>query len=469
MKKYILLIIDIIISFICMIILKNLNIIPLKYFLVVTFIMVILNILVFLSLFFKKKFLKIIAVVLSIIIVAISVVGIKYGQETSNFLNKAFNNNTKEITRYSLVVLKSNNYDSIKDLKDKKVGHLSNDELDAECQKKVNKKVEVSYEDYEDLYDLYDQLIAEKLDAILINEAYLDVLSEDYKELDETVKTIYSFSIEVEKEKNDDKISELKPINIYVSGSDSRSTDIRDKSRSDVNMIVTINPQTKEILMTSIPRDYYVQVHNQTGLKDKLTHSGIYGLDTTVKTVEDLFDIKIDYSIKIGFEAVVELVDLVDGIDVYSDKTFNSYHIKGWVVNKGVNHFNGKQALAYSRERYAYKSGDRHRIQNQQQVLEATLKKIMKDKTILLKYDELLTSLSKLYITDIPKDLISLFVKEQLSTMDTWTFDSIWVNGSNASLPTHTAPNSKRYVMIPYDEEVEEASNKIKNLLNKTL
>lgn len=469
MKKYILLAVDFIISFICMIILKNLNIIPLKYFLLIILIMLILNALVFLCLFFKKKILKVISIILSVIIIAISVLGIKYGQETNNFLDKAFNNNTKEITRYNLVVLKDSSYEELKDLKNKKVGHLSNDENTDKYQEKIDKIVELKYSDYEDLYDLYEHLIEEKLDAILINEAYLDVLAEDNKDLDDKVESIYSLSIETKKAKTDSDIEELKPINIYISGSDSRSTDIRDKSRSDVNMIVTINPQTKEILMTSIPRDYYVQVHNQTGLKDKLTHSGIYGLDTTVKTVEDLFDIKIDYSIKIGFEAVVELVDLVDGIDVYSDKTFNSYHIKGWVVNKGVNHFNGKQALAYSRERYAYKSGDRHRIQNQQQVLEATLKKIMKDKTILLKYDELLTSLSKLYITDIPKDLISLFVKEQLSTMDTWTFDSIWVNGSNASLPTHTAPNSKRYVMIPYDEEVEEASNKIKKLLNKTL
>jgi LCP family protein required for cell wall assembly len=232
-------------------------------------------------------------------------------------------------------------------------------------------------------------------------------------------------------------------------------------------MILTINPYSKDILITSIPRDYYVQVHNQTGLKDKLTHAGIYGLDISEKTIEDLFDIEIDYSVKINFNAVTEIVDLVGGIDVYSDITFNSYHKKGWVVKKGWNHMDGSKALAYSRERYAYASGDRHRIQNQSQVLEAVLKKIMTNKKLLLQYDELLTSLSNLYRTTIPKEVVTLYVKEQLKDMSTWNFNTIRVNGSNASLPTYTAPKSKRYVMIPYEEDIKNAHEEISKNISK--
>ena len=213
MKKYILLAVDLIISFICMIILKNLNIIPLKYFLLIILIMLILNALVFLCLFFKKKILKVISIILSVIIIAISVLGIKYGQETNNFLDKAFNNNTKEITRYNLVVLKNNSYEELKDLKNKKVGHLSNDENTDKYQEKIDKIVELKYSDYEDFYDLYEHLIEEKLDAILINEAYLDVLAEDNKDLDDKVESIYSLSIETKKAKTDSDIEELKPIN----------------------------------------------------------------------------------------------------------------------------------------------------------------------------------------------------------------------------------------------------------------
>jgi LCP family protein required for cell wall assembly len=232
-------------------------------------------------------------------------------------------------------------------------------------------------------------------------------------------------------------------------------------------MIVSINPYTHEILLTSIPRDYYVQVHGKTGLKDKLTHAGIYGMNTSAKTVGDLFDIEIDYSVKVGMNAVVEVVDLVGGIEVYSDITFNSYHMPGWTVKKGMNKMDGKKALAYARERYAYASGDRHRIKNQQQVLEAVLKKAMTNKSLLLKYDKLLSSLGKFYKTDISGDVIKAFMQEQLETMPTWTFTTQTVDGKGASLPTYTAPNYKRYVMIPYEDDVRKASINIKSLISR--
>ena len=139
----------------------------------------------------------------------------------------------------------------------------------------------------------------------------------------------------------------------------------------------------------------------------------------------------------------------------------------GWIVQKGMNEMDGKKALAYARERYAYASGDRHRIRNQQQVLEAVLKKALSNKSLLLKYDELLNSLGNLYRTDIPREVITAFVKEQLDTMPTWTFTSQWVDGKGASLNTHTAPKYKRYVMIPYEDDVKEAGDKIRELINK--
>ena len=167
--------------------------------------------------------------------------------------------------------------------------------------------------------------------------------------------------------------------------------------------------------MTSFPRDYYVSIHNHKGLKDKLTHCGIYGLEISKQTIEDLLNIKIDYSIKINFNGVIKIVDIVDGVDIYSDQTFYTWVIPEWQVQKGMNHMNGEQALAYARERHAYASGDRHRISNQQQVLEAVLKKAMTNKRLLISHDDLLTSLNNLYYTDIPKELITLLVKEQLN------------------------------------------------------
>lgn len=443
----------------------KLNILPSKYFVPFIAILVTLNLIAGICLLVKKIWPKVISVICYIILILVSIIGIKYSSETVKFLDESFNNNNKEITTYSVLVKTTSSYKSLNDLKDKKLGYLSTDPQTDEYLKIVSKKIVTTNTPYEDLFTLYENFMNESVDSIVLDEAYLDVLAEEDNELDNKVRELFRFDIEKEIIKENVKVKELVPFNVYISGSDSRSAQIYNKSRSDVNMILTINPKNRTILMTSIPRDYYVQVHGQTGLKDKLTHAGIYGIDVSRQTVEDLFDIKIDYSIKLGFNSVVTLVDLVGGVDIDSDRTFNSYHIPGWVVNKGINHMNGREALAYARERYAYRTGDRHRIQNQQQVLEATMKKIMVNKSILLKYDSLLTSLSALYRTDIPKEVVTSLVKMQLDDMSTWKFTSQTVSGSDASLPTHTAPSKKRYVMIPYEKDVKRATKTINETL----
>lgn len=459
-----LILINIITSIYIILSINKLNIIPPKYYIIGIVILTIINILAIILLMLRKIIFKILGIIISICLIILSIIGLQYINNTNKFLDTSFNNNKVEISTYNLIVLKSSKYTSIENIGNKKLGYLNNSK---DVLTKLNDNVTTENIEYEDIFDLYDDLINKKTQAVLIDESYLDVIKDERKDIDNKIKVIYSFNRETVIENNNNNEDKLvRPINVYISGSDSRSNNIQNKSRSDVNMIVTINPNTNEILLTSIPRDYYVQVHGQTGLKDKLTHSGIYGLDISTATIEDLFNIKIDYSIKLGFNAVVEVVDLVKGIDIYSDRTFNSYHIKGWIVKEGINHFNGKQALAYSRERYAYPTGDRHRIQNQQQVLEAVFKKILSDKSILLKYEELLSSLSNLYRTDIPKEVITSYVKDQLDSGDSWTFKTQWVNGKGASMNTHTSPKYKRYVMIPNEDDVKEASENIKSLIN---
>lgn len=460
-----LILIDIIVSILLVLDIHKLSILPTKYFSLVIIILVVINLISIGLLLLKNNIVRALGIILSILLVSLSVVGLNYTGDTNKFLNSAFNNNIIETSTYNVIVLKESEHNKLENLDKLKLGYLKDEQNPI---KKLNDLVSTESTEYEDLYELYDLLISKDLDCLLLNEAYLDVLAEKYQDIDSKIKIIYSFDIETEIEKEPTPVKNgkvLRPINIYISGSDSRSESIVNKSRSDVNMIVTINPNTHKILLTSIPRDYFVQTHGQTGLKDKLTHTGIYGLETTTKTVEDLFDIKIDYSVKVGMNAVVEVVDLVGGIDVYSDITFNSFHIPGWVVPKGTNHFNGKQALAYSRERYAYSGGDRHRIQNQQQVLEAVLNKVLSDKSILLKYDELLTSLSNLYRTDIPREVITSFVKNQLDTMSSWEFETQWVNGEGKYTTTHISPKTKLYVMVPFEEDVTKASKKIKSIL----
>ena len=473
--KYVVIIVMLILSGVLIKNVTDLNMLPTKYYVILLIVIILFNILGAWLLIIKKTWTKIVGGIIYLLLFIVSVAGIFSLGDLNSFLNKAFSNNTVEINTYNVVVMKTSKYEKIEDLDDKKLGYLSNDEHKDDVLKNVSEKVKTDLKDYEDFYNIYTDFINDKIDAMVIDTVYLDILSDefgtiydciDYCSFADDYRVLYSFEIKTEKEVTKEKVNELKPFNIFISGSDAHSNIIYNKSRSDVNMILTINPNTKTVLMTTIPRDYYVQVHGQTGLKDKLTHAGIYGVDISRQTVEDLFDIDISYSIKVGFPSVVKLVDLVGGVDIESDITFNSYHMKGWTVKKGINHMDGEHALAYARERYAYASGDRHRVLNQQQVLEAVMKKVMTNRTMLLKYNELLNSLSELYRTDMPKDIVTMLVKDQLENMSSWKFESQTVSGADASSPTHTAPNSKRYVMVPYDKDVKRAHDKILEIMN---
>ena len=457
--RVIILILDIIMSGYLVKMIINLNMIPNKYLILGIIVLILLNIISAILLLGNKIITKIIGIILSIIIIITSFIGVIYIDSVDNLLSKAFNNNKIEITGYGVVVLKSSNYKDIKDLNNKKMGYLnininSNDYLD-----KISNIVNSNMIEYDDVYSLYEDLLNKKIDSFIIDKAYLDLIADEYN-VDDNIKVIYTYEVKTKLETNN-QINSLDSINIFISGSDARTDTIAERSRSDVNMIMTINPKTHTILLTSIPRDYYVQLHGRTGLKDKLTHAGIYGVNMSKDTVADLFDIKIDYTIKVGFKSVEEVVDLIGGIDVYSDITFNSYHIKEWVVKQGMNHFDGKQALAYSRERYAYSDGDIHRVQNQQQVLEAIIEKIFKDKLILKKYDKVLASFSQLYRTDIREEYIKMIVKDQLENMNSWTIIRQYVVGSGAMLETYSMPGRNLWVMIPDEESMETAKNKI--------
>ena len=365
--KNIIAIIMLLLSIYCYKIVNDINIIPNKYLYVFLGILILLNILGFIFIHLKKKVFKVLSIIIYIFILIISIIGIWYGNKTINYLNHSFNNNKIETLKYNVIVLKKSQYKKIDDLVNKKIGYLSIETDYYNYLEVIENKLKADYQGY-DISKLYYNLMNKELDAIVIEDSYIDMLEEQYQDFNSSIRIIDSYHIEKKNKTKSEKIEKLSSFNIYISGSDSRSNSVVANSRSDVNMIASVNPNTNKILLTSIPRDYYVQLHGTSGLKDKLTHAGIYGVDMSRETLEDLFNIKIDYSIKVSMSSIVELVDLVGGIDIDSDITFQSFHIKGWTVNQGINHMNGKQALAYARERYAYSNGDIHRVQNQQQV-----------------------------------------------------------------------------------------------------
>ena len=483
--KIVIVIAMLVLSFVLFNSVRTLDMLPNKYLYLIGGILGGINIIGAVTLFIKKWYTYVISGLFYLILIVTSVVGISVGDTANEFLDKAFNTYKEETATFYIMVKSKSSYKKLSDLDGKEVQYYTFYDNQEDMLNEVKSVIKAPVlKPHDDLFDCFINFLVYDYGALVIDEGYLDVLSEDYKNLDTRLKVLHTFEVKykvlvdengnpVNKEEDKDKVVTQKykdinkgdNINIYISGSDSRSNKIYNKTRSDVNMILTINKKTKTILLTSIPRDYYVQVHGQTGLKDKLTHAGIYGLDRSKQTVEDLFQIDIDYSVKVGMSAVPEVVDLVGGVEIYSDTEFDSFHMPGWHVKKGYNHMDGKKALAYARERYAYASGDRHRIKNQQQVLEGVLVKVLGDKSLLLKYDKLLDSLSKMYITDIPRDVISEYVKMQLDDMSKWTFISQSVDGKGSMEHTYTAPKSNRYVMIPNQDTVDAARLKIKQVL----
>ena len=465
--KLIISIIMLILSLICFKYINDLDILPNKYLYLVLVMIFVLNLLATVFLFIKGIICKIFSIILYLMLGLISILGIKYAGNTIKFLDKGFNNNI-EYNVYNVIVSKNSSYTNIKELDNTTMGYFFIDVDNDEYLDKVKEKVNVNLKQL-GLGELYEGLLDNEINSIIINEGYIDLLESEYSDFSEKTKVLDTIKIEKKDEQKTEKITELKPINIYLSGSDSRSGIASNNSLSDVNMVLTLNPNTNSILLTNIPRDYYVQLHGTTGYKDKLTHAGLYGINMSMSTIEDFMQIELDYYVKVGFSSVIKLVDLVGGIDVYSEIAFTTHCRDGGAqrvqVKKGMNHFNGAQALSYARERYAYSNGDIHRGQNQQQVIEAVLNKVTTNKSLLLKYDSLLNSFSELYKTNIPKELITLLIKQQLENMKSWEIEKQTLIGYDGANQTYSWPGQQLYVMIPDENSVNSAITKINEVL----
>ena len=220
------------------------------------------------------------------------------------------------------------------------------------------------------------------------------------------------------------------------------------------------------MLLVSIPRDYYVQLHGTTGLKDKLTHAGIYSIDMSMNTINDLLNTKIDYFVRINFSTLTKSIDLLDGVDVYSDKTFVPYTNKNITINEGVNHMNGEMALAFARERYSYSTGDRHRGQNQQAIITAMIKKLTSAGYV-TKYKDILESLDGSFETSMRYEEMTELFKAQIEKRIDWNVESISLDGTGSMEPTYSMGNRRLYVMVPNQATINNAKEKLNEYLEK--
>ena len=385
-----------------------------------------------------------------------------YANATTDFLGSMFTE-LQETDEYYVVVRSNSSYDSINDIEGEKVYAF---QIDKDVQSDLTSKVDVTFDTQDGLTDLGNNLLNQEIDVIFVSSSQYSMLSEEIETFKDNTKIIYTVTHAVESaatvgSANSNYTINKGVFNVYISGIDTSGT-ISNVSRSDANIIATVNTNTHEILLTSIPRDYYVTLHSK-GAKDKLTHSGIYGINETVTTVEDLLDIDINYYVRVNFTTVIKLVDTLGGIQVYSDYDFTA---QGYHFNKGYNTLNGAEALAFSRERHSFASGDNQRVKNQQAVIEAIIDKVISPE-LLTRYTSILNSLEGSFQTNIEQDEISNLVKDQLSNMSSWTVKSNALTGTGSYGPTYSMGSTKLYIMLPSDSSVAEAKQKINDLLGK--
>lgn len=400
---------------------------------------------------------------ISLIVIFILCFGIFYMYKTMNFMD-LIKAKDYELDNYYVVVLKDK-YSSIKDIDGKYVGSYSSKDNYISALNELDKKINFKEKSYDTFIEACSNLLSGDISALFIKETDKLLADEQVNDFSNKVEIIETISIKVESEvivKDADVTKDA--FNIYISGIDVYG-DISSISRSDVNMIATVNPNNHKVLLTSIPRDYYVQLHGTTGYKDKLTHAGVYGIDMSISTLEDLLDIDINYYVRVNFTTLISMVDSIGGIDIYSDKTFTAHTNNKCSYVLGNNKLDGKCALAFSRERYAYKEGDRHRVENQQAVITAILNKTLSSKTLVTKYTSILESLGSSFQTNMPQDNIYSLINMQLDKMPSWNITNYSLDGTDSRNYTYSYAGSKLYVMNPDYKTVVKSQELIKSIM----
>ena len=458
----------------------KLNILPSQLLFLVTILFVLLDLIFILLLCFATKGIvsKLICIIISLVISLGSCMGGYYMSKTGGLLSNITNVAKHSKNTVSVVVKESSDLKKKADLAGHSIGTLAN--INTVGSKKVIKELENSgiqmeQKEYGSLTEMLESFYNGEVDSIVISESSRSQITdmEAYANFDNNTRVVYQTSYKVDNTDKANAVSDITkvPFNVLISGSDTRGG-FDENGRSDVIMVATVNPKTGTILLTSVPRDFYVETACdagdgcQEGALDKITHTGIHGTNTTKRTVEKLLGIEINYTFKVGFDTVTDIVDAVGGIDVTVEPGYaldNFLCLKNFSVHEGVNHLNGQQALAYARERYAYSEGDRQRTKNQQQVLMGIVDKITSP-AIVTNYASIMDSMANTFSTTMSNDEISDLIKYQLNKNPKWKMEQYMVNGTGDTLMCAELGDAA-YVMVPDQSTVTTAKDKINAVL----
>ncbi len=377
---------------------------------------------------------------------------------TFNFFN-LFNKDNYKTEVFNILVKEDSHYQKLKDLNNQNIAYLPNNITSInKALKNIQNKITINEEKYDDYIKMFKDIVDNTINSILIEESSYNIFIEENPDYQNQVRILDTIKITtlVKNSKSNKNITK-DTFTVYISGIDTEG-EISSVGRSDVNMLITVNPKTHQILLTSIPRDYYVTL-NKIGSKDKLTHSGLYGIDVSIGAIEDLLNINVDYYYHVNFNTLEKLINALDGVDVYSQYSFVSF-IGNYKFQTGYNHMNGAQALGFARERKALPEGDISRAQNQQAVIDGIIRKFT-SKTIITKYTNVLNSLNNTFQTNMKDSDVKAFIKMQLNTNAKWNITSSVLKGTDSSEYTYSYKGGKLYVMLPDKDSVNSANQLI--------
>ena len=454
----------------------KINVLPTKLLFLITIIFVLLDAIFALLLCYYTRAVvsKIICVVITLVLIFGSCMGGYYISKTGSLLTNITNVTKHAKNTVSVVVKQSSDIKNKSQLNGLSVGTLRTigTQGSSKALTELSKDgIVMNQSEYDSLSAMLEAFYNGEVDSIIINESsrsqILDM--ESYAEFDNNTRVVYQTSYKVENTDKANVVSDItsKPFNVLISGSDTRGG-FDENGRSDVIMVATINPKTSTILLTSVPRDFYVTTACDAadgcmqGALDKITHTGIHGTNTTKRTVEQLLGIEINYTFKVGFDTVTDLVDALGGVDVTVAPGY-AYSNSAITIHEGVNHLNGTQALEYARERYAYTEGDRQRTKNQQQVLMGIVNEATKP-SVITKYASIMDAMANTFSTTMSNEEISDLIKYQINNNPKWKIEQYMVDGTGDTLMCAELGDAAS-VMVPDQSTVKMAKDKINAVL----
>ncbi|MBU9895373.1 LCP family protein [Holdemanella biformis] len=411
-------------------------------------------------------------------------IGNFYVYKTDGFMQKVTDHKIGDVKNtVSIIVMDDSNIKDLSSLKGKKVGRLNNvDKVGTnKLLKSVKKKKGSNYfktKKFDGALSEVEALYNGEIDAMILNESYRGNVTsvEEYEHFSTETRVVYSTSYYTTKKNDSLVVSDItkNPFTILISGNDTTG-DVSELSRSDVNMLVTINPKTSTILLTSMSRDTYVETVCDAdgdtacpeGQMDKITHTGIYGLNTTRQTVEKFYDLKVNYSFRVNFTSVIDVVDALDGIDLNVEEgeqcdLFWANMKPGLPV--GLHHVDGETALAFARERKAYVDGDYQRVRNQQKVMQAIINRAISS-SALVNYTSFINSLESAFETNMTYDEITDLIKYELQAKPDWKFETYQISGLGDELMCASLGQAAS-VQVPDLNTVRIAREKIEAVMN---